>query len=142
MPINTPFFQSCRSEGETEQIFHASSRHAPVKSGGADMAAADAYNFDEAVNRTRHESALGLPPSDKLFQRMELAGRLVRRHEEDPSLDEDALCKETREDCWTAGVRGRLRSHQLHWLHDGPTRAAPPAWQQHVAGRRQLLALL
>ena len=61
------------------------------------MAAADAYNFDEAVNRTRHESALGLPPSDKLFQRMELAGRLVRRHEEDPSLDEDALCKETRE---------------------------------------------
>ena len=61
------------------------------------MAAADAYDFDEAVNRTRHESALGLPPSDKLFQRMELAGRLVRRHEEDPSLDEDALCKETRE---------------------------------------------
>ena len=97
------------------------------------MAAADAYNFDEAVNRTRHESALGLPPSDKLFQRMELAGRLVRRHEEDPSLDEQS---------WTAGVRGRLRSHQLHWLHDGPTRAAPPAWQQHVAGRWQLLALL
>ena len=30
------------------------------------MAAVDAYNFDEAVNRTRHESALGLPPSDKL----------------------------------------------------------------------------
>ena len=55
------------------------------------MAAVDAYDFDEAVNRTRHESALGLPPSDKLFQRMELAGRLVRRHEEDPSLDEAAL---------------------------------------------------
>ena len=31
------------------------------------MAAADAYNFDEAVNRTRHESALGLPPFDKFF---------------------------------------------------------------------------
>ena len=50
------------------------------------MAAADTYNFDETVNRTRHESALGLPPSDKLFQRMELARRLVRRHEEAPSL--------------------------------------------------------
>ena len=57
------------------------------------MASANAYDFDEAVNRIRHESALGLPPSDKLFQRMELAGRLVRRHEEDPSLDEDALLR-------------------------------------------------
>ena len=42
------------------------------------------FDFDEEEHRTRHESPLGLPAPDKLYQRMECAGRLVRRHEEDP----------------------------------------------------------
>ena len=50
------------------------------------------FDFDEEEHRTRHESPLGLPAPDKLYQRMECAGRLVRRHEEDPSLNALALC--------------------------------------------------